>query len=155
MAIYSAYIPPLTDAQNEPDNFRLVSDSKAPLALIFPPFWLAWHRLWLELMIYAVFAIAIALLAVWKPSPPILYLSALPGLFLLLEGNAMIARKLERRGWQFAGVVDGDSLDEAEIRFMIQNEYVTDEPTPKPAVLEQPETTQFRQTPAAVGLFPE
>lgn len=154
MAIYSAYVPPTKTGQSEVDDFRLVSDSKAPLALIFPPFWLAWHKLWLELLVYAVFAFSVALLAIWKPSPAIFYLSGLPGLFILLEGRAMIVRKLERKGWRFAGVVDGDTLENAETRFLAQNVELF-QPHKTDKLVIRSNNNPVAHAPAAIGLFPE
>ncbi len=164
MAIYSAYLPPNSSASDDngthaSDTFKLVSDAKAPLALVFPPFWLIWHRLWLELLLYVVFAIAVAMLAAWKPSPPILYLSALPGLFLLLEGNAMVARKLERKGWRFAGIVDGETLEDAEIRFIVQNQNSSQAAEPAFETAQPEEdgkrVASFRPSSTPLGLFPE
>ena len=140
MAIYSGYLPPEYMSDPVADRFQLVSDAKSPLALIFPPFWLAWHRLWLELLAYGVVVLAIGLLAAWKPSTAVLYLSALPGLYLLLEGNELIRGKLERNGWRFAGLVDADTKEAAEIRFLMQNEKTFDAPN-TPTVL-----TASRQT---------
>ncbi len=137
------------------ERFRLLRDAKAPLALIFPPFWLAWHRLWLELLVYAVVAIGIAMLAAWKPLPPVFYLSAIPGLYLLLEGNELIRRKLERKGWRFAGVVDGANQEEAEIRFVVENENLLTPTMPE----RHHQSTEFSQAPlmssAPAGIFPE
>lgn len=153
MAIYSAYMPGGVGRSEANERVRFVSDSKAPLALVFPPFWLAWNRLWMELMIYLVLALAIALLAVWNPVTPVLYLSAIPGLFLLFEGNELVRRKLERSGWRFAGVVDAMNTEEAEIRYFYQanTENVVHRPThhvTRAAVPAPPRS-------APVGLFPE
>ena len=118
MATYLAYLPPAGWTGDRRDDFKLVRDGKNPLALIFPPFWLAWHRLWLELLVYAVITFAIILLAIWQPGAPVMYLSAVPGLYLLLEGDELIRRNLERFGWQYSGVIEGDTREEAEIRFL-------------------------------------
>lgn len=153
MAIYSAYLPPRENMENPAETFRLVSDAKAPLALIFPPFWLAWHRLWLPLMAYAVIMIAIGILAAAYPSTPVFYLSALPGLYLLLEGNSLIAGKLERQGWRFAGVVDAENREDAELRFLVQNEQALVASEPKKPVIPSPKTAPLATAP--LGLFPE
>ena len=155
MAIYSVYLPPENMSEPAADRFRLVSDSKSPMALIFPPFWLAWNRLWLELLAYAVVVLVIGLLAAWKPSTAVLYLSALPGLYLLLEGSALISGKLERAGWRFAGVVDADTREAAEIRFIVQNDNMFATPaTPiLPAVSRQAFASDHARP--ASGLFPE
>lgn len=155
MAIYSVYLPPERSGKNAAENLRLLRDAKAPLALIFPPLWLIWHRLWVELAVYFAVAMAISLLAAWKPLPPVLYLSALPGLYFLLEGNELIRRKLERQGWRFAGVVNGDNHDEAEIRFVVENEHQFKTEKPKPTMQTQAASRSIASSAATVGLFPE
>ena len=153
MAIYSVYLPPQGDTSDQIDTFRLVSEGKSTFALIFPPFWLAFHRLWLPLLAYAVVALAIAMFAATYPVTPALYLSVLPGLYLLLEGNTLIAAKLERLGWQFAGVVDGQTQEEAEIRFIIQNQENSNSSVPAENPISP--KPQMKLLPAPAGLFPE
>lgn len=121
MTSYTAYIPPKDIFKNHEEEFRLVPDTKAKLALIFPPFWLAWQKLWLALLIYIVVMCAIILLAVSYPSIAISYLSILPGFYLLLEGYQLVCNNLEAQGWQYAGIVEGDNIEEAEIRFIINS----------------------------------
>ncbi len=155
MAIYSVYLPPEQSNKNAAEHFRLLRDAKAPLALIFPPLWLAWHRLWVELIVYFAIVLGISLLAAWKPLPPVLYLSAIPGLYLLLEGNELVRKKLERAGWRFAGVVDAQNLEEAEIKFVLENEgqlNLADETRNHPAA---PKPSHAFSAPVPAGLFPE
>jgi hypothetical protein len=155
MAIYSAYLPPVEDGREPAISFRLVSDAKAPLALIFPPFWLAYHRLWLELLTYAVVALAIALLAVWMPGVPVLYLSAIPGFYLLLEGNELIRRKLERKGWRFAGVSEASTLEDAEIRFITDHAELFEPNRNWITQTSRPDTSPRPIVSKPGGLFPE
>lgn len=155
MATYVAYLPPEEWNCDPRDEFQLVRDGKSPLALIFPPFWLAWHRLWLALLVYATVALAIILLAVWQPGAPVMYLSAVPGLYLLLEGDELIRRNLERLGWQYAGVYEGDNREEAEIRFL-ENADPSVFSSPKAGVSKPNEVRKLSPAPAATaGLFPE
>lgn len=156
MTIYSAYEPPSRPGTRAPDEVRLVSDAKAPLALLFPPVWLIWHRLWPELMVYVLFSAAVILLSIWQPVTPVLYLTALPGIYLLLEGNECIRRKLERSGWRFFGVVDAANDEEAEIKYLMQYEAVS-----LPAAREVPASGSRKTSRPALphtapaGLFPE
>ncbi|MEM9278495.1 MAG: DUF2628 domain-containing protein [Pseudomonadota bacterium] len=153
MATYTAYLPPHEWVGNPEDGFKLLPDGKAPLALVFPPFWLAWHRLWLPLMLYVVVAFGIILLAVWKPGLPVAYLSALPGFYLLLEGAELIRRKYERNGWRYAGVVEGDKLEDAEIRFLTSADFHQSQPAK--VLPMKPERPFVHNAPANTGLFPE
>lgn len=119
MTTYSVYLPPYDNLEHLEENFRLVPDTKATLALFFPPFWLIWHKLWLPLMVYFCVIVAIMILAFNSPSIAVSYLSILPGLYLLLEGHELVRNNLENKGWQFAGIVEGENKEEAEIRFIV------------------------------------
>ena len=151
MAIYSAYVSPDAQMPGAARDFRLVSDRKAIMALIVPPLWLIWHRLWLELLIYLGIWAGIGMLASWQPGIAIAYLSALPGFYLLLEGNELIRRKLERDGWIFAGIFDADNSDEAELRFVLQNANMLQTVVPRPHQSFHPAPKSL----SPVGLFPE
>ncbi len=152
MAIYAAYLPPNDEFGSTAERFRLVQDGKTPWALIAPPFWLIWHRLWLPLLAYAVFMFAIALIAIWQPGLPVLYLSALPGFYLLLEGSELVRNRLEILDWRFAGIVEGYNLEEAEIRFLATFQ----EGEPELVAFERPSKSPISHRPVVVaGLFPE
>ena len=155
MTAYSVYLPPSGRPGNPDEEFRLVADTKAPWALVAPPIWLIAQRLWLELLVYLVLMVAIGFIAVWQPGTPVLYLSALPGLYLLLEGNQLIASKLERDGWQYAETVEGDNKEEAEIRYLYErSEPAAQSESPKQIV--RPTPILGRPVPVAqAGLFPE
>ena len=151
MTIYSAYLAPKGRDSDYAKDFRLVSDRKAILALIIPPFWLAWHRLWLELSVYVAVWAGIAILAGWQPGIAVVYLSALPGLYLLLEGNELVRRNLERQGWCFTGIVDAENPEEAELKFVHQNMDLLQTPALKPNQVAHPISKPL----APIGLFPE
>ena len=83
-----------------------------------PPLWLLWHRLWIE----AALAFAVLMLGAAgsgetadSASPPAL--SLLVSIFVGLEGTALRIAALRRRGWRDWGVVDADTLDDAETRY--------------------------------------
>ena len=153
MTIYAAYLPPENGKGNFVDSFQLVSDAKSPFALLFPPIWLAWHKLWLPLLVYGVIAIAILLLAAWSPSAPIGWLAMLPGLFLMIEGNELLRRKLERNGWQFAGVIEAGTREDAEVRFITENTDVFQ--SEAVGLAPAPATNMATHAPKPAGLFPE
>ena len=121
MAIYSAYLPPDASGETALTGFQLVPEGKAIFALLFPVVWLAVKRLWLALLIYLVLTVLLVMVVNWYPGLPVMYLAALPGLYLLLEGNELVRKKLERNGWQYAGVVDADNRHDAEAKFICSN----------------------------------
>lgn len=118
MSVYRVYLPPEAEG-NFSHNFRLIPDKKAVLALIAPPVWMIWHRLWLPLLAYCVAVFGIVLLSVWQPSPMVGILSALPGLYILLEGRELIANRLVSRGWREVAAVEAPDKHSAEIKFIM------------------------------------
>jgi len=157
MTSYTVYLPPEELSENREETFRLIPDSKAPLALIFPPFWLAWYRLWLPLMVYFVAIVAIMMLVFTSPSVAVSYLSILPGLYLLLEGYELVRNDLENKGWQYAGIVEAENREEADIRFLLGRGAEVEHEMPT-QVLRETKTSKIRQTntkPENMGLFPE
>ncbi|MGI9351592.1 MAG: DUF2628 domain-containing protein [Rhizobiaceae bacterium] len=155
MAVFTVYLKPEGTIADPADGFRLVKDGNSPLALIFPPVWLVWHRLWLALLAYLAVTMAIILLAVWQPGAAIAYLSALPGFYLLLEGSELVRGKIERQGWQYAGIVQGDTREEAEIRYLAESGDTvlkSKKIDPSRKVISRP---AFHSPSATAGLFPE
>lgn len=148
MTFYSVYLPP-HGAKKQGDEFlRLVPDKKSPWALLIPVLWLLYHRLWMALLVYLVITAFIIMVFSINPHPAILYLSALPGLYLLLEGQELVRAKLERKGWNFAGVVEAVNHDEAELRYYARRE------TPRVSSASARPVPR-KVSPTNHGLFPE
>ncbi|MEO0909045.1 MAG: DUF2628 domain-containing protein [Pseudomonadota bacterium] len=152
MTTYSVYLPPIEDVEPAAERFKLVPDKKAVWAIIAPPIWLALHRLWLPLLAYVVFMLALALLGAWQPHVAVLYLSGLPGLYLLLEGFELVRDKLERHGWRYVGVVEAENAEDAEIKYLMEGDTSRLETAPAPtrALSGHVSTPGINQ-----GLFPE
>jgi Protein of unknown function (DUF2628) len=112
MAIYTVHLPPDGDA----DKARFLREGGNILALIVPAIWLIWQRLWLWLLLYIALSIAIGLAGRLAGSGA-LFLGILPGLYLFLEGNELVRARLERVGWNLAGVVEASNRADAELRF--------------------------------------
>ena len=88
-------------------------------ALLFGPFWLAWHRLWLALVLWiiAFFALGV-LMASLKFSDSMMFVAFLvPSLIVAFEATAIRRRKLLRKGMRDAGVVIAPDIEIAERRF--------------------------------------
>ncbi|GLS29796.1 Protein of unknown function [Mesorhizobium albiziae] len=110
------------------DDAVFVRDGFAWLAFFVPVLWLLWHRLWIE----AAFALAVTVgltalgnVAGFGLASPLL--SLLVSLYMGLEGAALRIAALRRRGWHEFGVVDADSLDAAETRYVIETVGVADD----------------------------
>jgi len=154
MSIYRVYIPPEAE-KDFSEDFRLIPDGKAIFALIAPPIWLVWHKLWLPLMAYFAVALGISLLAGWQPGPAVGYLSAIPGLYLLLEGRELVVGKLRSQGWREVAIVDAQNVDEAEIKYIANMDErgllnASSHQTMKPS-----RTPAGSLSGSSLGLFPE
>lgn len=129
MAIFQAYIAPQVNLQgslsqfDELSSLTLVEDKKSIWALIFPIIWLVWNRLWFWLAVYILVSIFLFLLTSIQVPIIVSLLSIIPGLYLFLEGSSLIVTKLERQGWQFAGVVDAPDVEIAEYKFLASNSF--------------------------------
>ncbi|MEL6745040.1 MAG: DUF2628 domain-containing protein [Pseudomonadota bacterium] len=100
------------------DNILAVPDGMAKWALILPPFWLAWHRLWGALTIYAAITLVLLSLLGTGYFTITLLLGGLPGLYLLLEGNNLRRDALGRSGWKTIDVLEAANEGEAITRFL-------------------------------------
>ena len=135
MTIYTVHLP----ADGASEKARMTSEAPALLALVFPAFWLLWHRLWFALVVYLLLAAIFSLAAEWTGSVALGVVAFLPGIFLFFEGRQLLRARLERKGWRFAGVVDAGSVETADLRYFgLGSETVPD--TNRPAVGKTPAT---------------
>ncbi len=117
--VYTVHAPPDAAASDEAaDRFVFVKEGFCWPALVIPPLWLVYRRLWLVLLGWLM--VIAAILAGYE------YLGRLiPGLVELLfgflfalEANELRRWTLTRRGWRFLGIAAGRNRGEAEHRFL-------------------------------------
>jgi len=114
----AAYIV-MERAEGGRESAVFVRDGFSVIGFLLPFVWLLWHRLWIE----AALAIGAALLlaaaessgAVFTVAAPLV--SILVSIYVGLEGSALRVAALRRRGYIDRGVVEADSLGDAEIRY--------------------------------------
>lgn len=119
-------------AEGGRESAVFVRDGFTVIGFLVPFVWLLWHRLWIE----AALAIGAALLlaaaessnAFIAVSAPLL--SILVSIYVGLEGSALRIAALRRRGFVDRGVVEADSLGDAEIRY-----FAAFRPAEGPAVM--------------------
>ena len=103
-----------------------VPEARSSWAFVFGTLWLLRHRLWwaalvfllIGLILNAVGQVALAGIGdepLWWVSPTALMLAVLPRFWLALEGNELRRRKLERRGYRLAEVVEAENRADAEV----------------------------------------
>lgn len=107
------------DTSGRGDEVVFVRDGFSFLAFIVPFFWFLWHRMWFEALAALVLSVTLGALAVqpgaYSAMAPLL--SLLLGLLIGLEARALRVAALRRRGWHEWGLVEADSIEEAEARF--------------------------------------
>ncbi len=88
-------------------------------ALLFGPFWLAGHRLWLALLLWIVafFALGVPMVSLKLPDSMMFAAFLVPSLIVAFEATAIRRRKLLRKRMRDAGVVIAQDIEIAERRF--------------------------------------
>lgn len=99
-----------------------IRDGFSVLAFLFPLFWLLWHRLWIAALAVLAASIALALVA-RDPQWALLGLplNLLLGAFVGLEAQGWRIGAARLRGYRLVDIVDADTRDEAELRFVAMN----------------------------------
>lgn len=120
MAFYTVMTPPPEgDRREEIEQARLVPETFATGAFLLAGLWLLGRRLWLAAFLFVLAWAVIFYLSTRFGLHPtalgLIYWSI--SLFLGIEGNNLIVRKLARQGWRLADVVEARSLAEAERRY--------------------------------------
>ena len=115
MRAYTIHAPPGDDSA--PERFAFVKDGVCWPALFVPILWILWRRLWLTLVWYIVWLLALAWVDRLAGEGAATVLALLGALFFAFEANDIRRRSLRRRGWRDIGASSGADLDEAEIRF--------------------------------------
>src|SRR3954447_9908540 len=121
MPVYTVHEPPQRDddALGHSVRFRFVRDGFHFWAFLLAPLWMLLHRLWLELIAYALIVggavFALRRLGVEESAGfwVALFLAILVG----MEASSLLRWKLSRRGFGQVGIVVGDNLEDAERRF--------------------------------------
>lgn len=156
MAFYQVLIPPpgAGGLREEVEQARVLPESFTVAAFVFGGLWLLYKRLWLAAVLYALVwgGLVYAQQRVGFAIGAVMLSQIALGLFLGLEGQNLIARKLLRKGWRLVDVIEAPDLSSAERRFF---ERALPAGAP-PRVAETPAPGRFAPGPVPViGLFPE
>jgi hypothetical protein len=118
MAVYTVHKPPSRAGAAAPERFIFVRDAFSWAALLFGPFWMLWHRMWLALLGYMAVTTVLALVLQLHGSAGVgTIVWALLALLLGFEAGTLRRFTLGRRGFRNIGIVVGDDLELAERRF--------------------------------------
>lgn len=173
MTIFTVHAPGTADgAAVDPAELVFVKDGFSWPALLIPPVWLVWHRLWLTLLIWVVAVIVLSMLLGLAGSDASTAVTVLFAFWFALEANGLRRWTLERRGYVLVGVVEGRTVVEAERRFFAEAAHgdgasvaapsmpppppspIVSAPAQPPWPSVQPPVHPPRAEPGIVGLFP-
>jgi len=155
MNTYSVYLSPVSSLSNDQSAIKFLVDGNALFAVLLPPVWLAWNRLWWALGIYLSLFVIILLMVTTPWRDAALFLSLIPGMYLWLEGNELIRQRYERRGWRFVGVVRGTDEEEAEMRYFDSKSAQATHSLPQAEnISSSAETHRQPVQQPSIGLFP-
>ncbi len=136
-------------------NAVFVPEGFSRAAFFLGPFWLAWHRLWLELLVWLVVfsVLASGTLRFIGPGTSFM-IGVVLEILLGLEANNLRRGKLARLGYRLVDVTAGATLDDAE-RSFYRRTFETGAVLPEPAK-ESPRPPPLPPNPQAevLGLFP-
>ena len=102
----------------DPDTIAIIPESKAPMALLFAPFWLAWQGLWGWLFVYLILAATIFAALLTPLWPVALVVGSFPSLYLWLEGHQLRRNRLESIGYEMTDVIEAPSESVAFARLV-------------------------------------
>lgn len=153
MAIHVVMEPPAKVGSNTSESAVFIRDGFHVFGFIAPLLWLLWHRLWLEAAMTFAATLALAAASEWAGltfAAPLLPL--LISLYVGLEGGALRIAALRRAGWRQWGVIEADSVEDAELRYLFAAEPSDDEPTPA-AIAISPAAPRHQPAGGALGLL--
>lgn len=122
MQTYTVHEPSTASATIEDRATRLVfvKEGIALFALFAPVIWLAYNRLWRELLIFLVATFIVVLLVVLAGGneSAVAWATFLINLIFAFEARDIHRRALERKGYMLTGIVTGQNLADSEQRFL-------------------------------------
>ena len=153
MAIHVVMEPPASAGPNASENAVFIRDGFYVFGFIMPVIWLLWHRLWLEAAVTLAASLALAAAAEWAGltlAAPLLPL--LISLYVGLEGGTLRIAALRRAGWSEWGVIEADSVGDAEARYVYSDTRPHAEPE-APTIAASPMAVRPQASGAALGLL--
>ncbi|MGF7008145.1 DUF2628 domain-containing protein [Aminobacter sp. BE322] len=154
MAIHVVMEPPASAAKNASESAVFVRDGVYFFGFVAPILWMLWHRLWLEAVVTFAVGLVLAAASEWAGltiAAPLLPL--LISLYVGLEGGALRIAALRRAGWSQWGVLEADSADDAEMRYLFAAGTLEDEPVPATVAISPAVAPRSPTTGAALGLL--
>ncbi len=173
MTVYMVMAPPPSrDPAGDAEDMVFIKEGICWPAFFFSAPWLVFRGLWLVLFGYLIAAIVVAGVAdtIGGYAPPAVGIAF--SILFALEANSLRRWTLERRGWDFVGIVAGENRDTCEARFFAkwaphaerglrggtpETPAASASSAARPSVPQAGTSTLRPSTPsdAVIGLFPE
>jgi hypothetical protein len=162
MASWTVYEPPGIEPGSfaSADACAFVKNGWSWGALLVPPLWLLWRRMWLVFLGWLAVVLLISVAAsVLKVAGSLLTgIEILFVLWFALEANALRRWTLARRGWRFAGVATGHDRVDAELRYFERRDLSARSgaaAAPGPLAPQAAPRPQPSRNETVLGVFPE
>ena len=161
MTAYYVYEPakeaPSVSARAEQLDF--VKDGISWPALIVPAFWLIYHRMWIELLVYlaAYAALGWAMSYSQNGADFLAWVGIALSLLFAFEANDLRRYALERKGYHQLGVAIGSSREAAELSFFrawLPEQPPSTRPPERTAKREAAVAAAPTEAEEVIGLFP-
>jgi hypothetical protein len=163
MAVYTVYVPDFGGGiRSETDSYAALPDAIfvregfSRGAFFLGPFWLAWHRLWIDLIVWlALFTLLAFEAPSYLSTGSIVLIGLLLEYLLGLEANSLRRSELANRGFRFSDVAAGRRPVDAERAYYRRALAAIPPPAAPPKITDAPNSTYAR--PASndvIGLFP-
>ena len=146
MASYVVMEPP-GQSGRAGESTIFVRDGFSLLAFFIPVVWLLWHRLWIEAAIALALSLGIAVLGTQGEFVGAPLVSVLVSTLFGLEGPALRLAALRRRGWREVGLVEADSYEDAETRYLVSEPEDAPEDQSWPSMQHGPQPARGRGEP--------
>jgi hypothetical protein len=157
MALYSVYLPSSGQMTTQEIMGRaiFIKDRFSWGAFLIPPLWLGYKRIWRWLLVYALLEGLLIAGATNIALNPALtgIISLLIAFFIGICGREWWGAALERRGFELAGIVQGETPEDAERRFY--DHYRSARPRNLVVQPFSASSSQSTREPGVIGLFPD
>lgn len=158
MAVYTVHARPgaLHAGAADTEAVVLVEERMPWLALLAPPVWLLWHRLWAGLLLYFVViaVVSAALNALGLGQGLVGLVDMLVSLLFALEATAIRQWTLRRRGYSHVASVVAPNEEAAELKFFSGQTLVVMPAGAANAYTCASPDTGVRPNTGVLGLFP-
>jgi hypothetical protein len=153
---------PASEAPNvaaRADALDFVKDGISWAALIVPAFWLIYHRMWIELLVYlaAYGALGWAMTYSQNGSDFLAWIGIALTFLFAFEANDLRRYALERKGYRQLGVAMGRSRESAELSFFrawLPEQSNSTRPPERPTKKEAKVRAAPNEVEEVIGLFP-